>query len=184
MKAIKIDLELIKKLGININEYLVLYDIANEMEISAVFDYGMKELVSLEKKALLKLTDGEIYLRGKANGIFSSKEDLFDQWIGLYPTTVKKNGGGSRALSPASSDTILGVKLRKKWDLIFKKDIEKQMFAIKVLVAEVVDKKKSGDLEYMVEAARWLNEGFFEKFAHLVKDDDVANEDYSSEDWL
>ena len=184
MVNISIDFELLKKLKISVNEYLILYDVANDFTISGIFNYNAAELVQLEKKALLKLTEEGIFLRGKATEIFSTKEDYFSQWIDLYPTVVKKNAGGSRALSPASSDTILGSRLRKKWDLVFKKDIEKQLFAIEVLRAEVADKKKSGDLEYMVEAARWLNEGFHEKLAHLVTESKEVDNNYSSEDWL
>lgn len=184
MADISIDFELLKKFKININEYLVLHDVANDLTISSIFDYGVKELVSLEKKALLKLTEEGIFLRGKAVDIFSVKESYFEQWLNIYPTNVKKSGGGSRGLSPSSADTILGIKLRKKWDLVFKKDIEKQKFAIKVLEAEVADKKKSGDLEYMVEATRWLNEGFHEKFAHLVESSEEISNEYANEDWL
>lgn len=184
MTNIKIDFELLKKFNINVNEYLILYDIANEFSISGVFNYCVSELIILEKKGLIKLTEEGIYLRGKSIEIFSSKEDYFEEWIKAYPTMVKKNAGGNRALSPSSSETILGQRLRKKWDLVFKKDIEKQIFAIKVLKAEVEDKKKSGDLEYMVEAARWLNEGFHEKFAHLVEESSEIKNNYSSEDWL
>ena len=183
MTNIIIDFELLKKFKISINEYLILYDIANDFLISGSFNYNSSELVELEKKALLKLTENGIFLRGKATEIFSTKEDYFSEWINIYPTAVKKRAGGTRALSPASADTILGSRLRKKWDLIFKKDIEKQIFAIKILKAEVADKKKSGDLEYMVEAARWLNEGFHEKFSHLAEKEEAIN-DYSSEDWL
>jgi hypothetical protein len=184
MADISIDFELLKKYKISINEYLILYDVANDHSISGVFSYSVAELVALEKKALIKLTEEGIFLRGKSSEIFSSKEDYFAQWIEAYPTAVKKNAGGVRSLSPASADTILGARLRKKWDLIFKKDIEKQLFAIKVLQAEVSDKKKSGDLEYMVEAARWLNEGFHEKFEHLVSESKEVDNNYSSEDWL
>jgi len=36
----------------------------------------------------------------------------------------------------------------------------------------------------MVEAARWLNEGFHEKFAHLVTEKKEVDNSYSMEDWL
>jgi hypothetical protein len=184
MTNITIDFELLKKFKISVNEYLILYDVANDFTISGVFNYSAAELVLLEKKALIKLTEEGIFLRGKSIEIFSVKEDYFAQWIEIYPTMVKKRDGGSRALSPSSAETILGQRLRKKWELVFKKDIEKQLFAIEVLKAEVADKKKSGDLEYMVEAARWLNEGFHEKFAHLITENKEINDNYSSEDWL
>lgn len=184
MKTIVIDFDVLKKYNININEYLILYDIANDLSISSIFNYNTSDLVSLQEKAFIKLTEEGMFLRGKANLIFSIGEDLFKEWIETYPTNVKKKDGGTRALSPATTDTILGEKLRKKWDLTFKKDRDKQLFAIKVLKAEVADKKKSGDLEYMTEAYRWLNEGFHEKYSYLVKDETIEDKSYENEDWL
>lgn len=187
MEKIVIDLKMLNELGININEYLVLYDIANELSISSIFDYGVKELVSLEKKGFIKLTEDQIFLREKGNKIFNSEEDLFEVWLNEYPIKVKTSKGSTRALSPASSDTILGQKLRNKWYLLFKKDIKAQFKAIEVLRAEVKDKTKSGDLEFMVEAARWLNEGFFEKMDHLIEnknDSPFESDNYANEDYL
>lgn len=184
MTDIRIDFELLKKYKISINEYLILFDVANDHAISGIFNYNSAELVALEKKAMIKLTEEGIFLRGKSSELFSDKEDYFAMWLDAYPTMVKKNAGGTRSLSPASSDTILGTKLRAKWNLMFRKNIDKQKHAIEVLKAEVADKKKSGDLEYMVEAARWLNEGFHEKFEHLVSEIKEVDNNYSSEDWL
>ena len=105
------------------------------------------------------------------------------KWLKAYPTSVKKKFGGNRALSPADPDTILGQKLRKKWEQIFKKDVKKQEDAIRVLELEVKDKTKSGDLEYMVEATRWLNEGFHEKYSYLL-DQDRGDNMYANEDYM
>ncbi len=184
MDRIVIDLAVLSKLGVNINEYLVLYDVANELSISSVFNYGVTELVSLEKKGLIKLTDTEIFLRGKGTKVFSIDEDLFETWLSIYPTTVKKSSGEKRALSPSSPDTILGERLKKKWNAIFKRDKEKQLNAIEVLKAEIKSKTKDGSLEYMVEAARWLNEGFFEKLDYLVENDNSDSDNYLNEDYL
>ncbi len=184
MTNITIDFEVLKKFDLNINEYLVLYDIVNEYSISSMLNYGHKDLIELERKAFIKITEDGIHLRAKSEKIFSNKEDYFAEWLKVYPTTVKKKFGGTRTLSPSSLDSILANKLRKKWDQIFKKNINNQLLAIKVLKAEVADKTKSGDLEYMVEATRWLNEGFHEKMEHLLDKMTEASKDYNSEDWL
>lgn len=183
MKEITIDLKEIEKHGININEYLVLFDVCNDNNISCIFNYGIKELISLEKKGFIKLLTDEINLRGKALKIFHNDENLFEDWLAAYPTNVKKKNGGSRALSPNSANTILGKKLKNKWDLIFKKDKEKQYRAIAVLKAYVKDLDKSGDLEYAVEAARFLNEGFHEKYDYLINNDESDNL-YDDEDYM
>ena len=43
--------------------------------------------------------------------------------------------------------------------------------------------KLSGDLEYMVEAARWLNEGYHEKYSYLL-DNDTGTNKYENEDYM
>lgn len=185
MERIVIDLNMLSKLGINVNEYLVLYDIANELSISTVFNYGVTELVSLEQKGLIKLTNEGIFLRGKGTKIFNTGEDLFEEWLSLYPTYVLSTSGSKRALSPASSDTILGKRLKTKWNNMFKKDADAQKQAIAVLRAMIKSKTKDGSLCYMVEATRFLNEGFHEKEAHLIGENSETNNDkYESEDWL
>lgn len=179
---ITIDIQSLSKHGININEYLTLFDVANSNNISMIFNYGLSEIESLEKKGLIKISEGRIHLRGNAFELFNKNDDLFEDWLKIYPINVKKKHGGSRALSPASVDTILGKKLKAKWAITFKKDTEKQYQAIAVLRAYIRDLEKSGDLEYAVEAHRWLNEGFHEKYAYLVKEDEeidiYKNEDY------
>lgn len=184
MKNINIDLKLIQKLGININEYLTLYDIANNLEISSIFNYGVAEIVNLEKKGLIKATNEGVFLRGKAEKIFSSNDDLFEEWITIYPTYVLSTNGQRRSLSPASCDTILGKRLRTKWNNLFKKDIEAQKQCIEVLKAMIKAKTKDGSLCYMIEATRFLNEGFHEKESHLIEDININNDNYEREDWL
>ncbi|MDG1558987.1 MAG: hypothetical protein P8R03_05665, partial [Candidatus Poseidoniaceae archaeon] len=59
--------------------------------------------------------------------------------------------------------------------------------AIRVLEAEVAMRIKANDLEYMVEAARWLNGGYHEKYEYLLEEKtDVTNGivDSYEEDWL
>jgi hypothetical protein len=184
MNKIVITLEVLQKQGLTINEYLVLYNIVNDYSISTFLDYGFKELISLEDKGFVKLIGHDIHLRDKTTSLFSINEtDLFAKWLKTYPVKVTKKFGGSRSLSPASDDTILGQKLKKKWSLIFKKDVKAQEKAIKVLEYQLEDMKKSGDLEYMVEAARWLNEGYHEKYSYLVDEGRSPNK-YKNEDYL
>ena len=127
-------------------------------------------------------------MRHKTDDLFSTKEDFFLKWLLSYPIKVNKSHGGTRALSPASDETILGKKLRAKWVKIFKGNPEGEKDAIKVLDAEVLMRKKSGDLEYMVEAARWLNEGYHEKNSYLISEPEegavpeVGSTNYNNEE--
>lgn len=186
LRDITIPIELLTELGITINEYLILYSLAC-VSLSENFEYTTKQLVELEKKGYIKIMSNGICIRYKLNKLFPSGEDpedidLFEQWIDHYPTKVTKKTGGTRALSPANTDTILGKKLRKKWNLLFKKDIRLQQKAVDVLEAEVNDKRRSGDLEYMVNAERWLNGGYWEVNDHLLGTE--IKDKYDDEDWI
>jgi hypothetical protein len=180
---ITIPIDNIVKNGLSINEYLLLYNISNSFTISGLVDSSLESMVKLENKGFIKIVKGEIYLREKSSVFFVVNDDLFSEWLKKYPTSVKKKYGGQRALSPASKNTILGKTLEKKWNKIFKKNITEQNKAIKVLELEVRDKTKSGDLEYMVEASRWLNEGYHEKYSYLLEQDTGTNK-YENEDYL
>tara|TARA_R110002049_G_scaffold25856_2_gene90401 strand:+ start:1022 stop:1573 length:552 start_codon:yes stop_codon:yes gene_type:complete len=183
MDNITIPVDNIIKNGLSINEYLILYNTSNNNSISGLIDAGVNALVSLESKGFIKLKDGEIYLRNKSSLFFEIDDSLFLKWLNAYPTTVKRKYGGKRALSPANLDTILGKKLKKKWISVFKKDIESQKKAIKVLELQVKEDTKSGNLEYFVEASRWLNEGYHEKYSYLL-DEEKASSQYENEDYI
>lgn len=183
MDNITIPIDNIVKNGLSINEYLILYNISNNNSISGLIDVGVNALVSLESKGFIKLADGNIYLRDKSSVFFAIDDNLFLTWLETYPTKVNRRYGGKRALSPASADTILGKKLQKKWITVFKKDIEAQKKAIKVLELQIKEDTKSGSLEYFVEATRWLNEGYHEKYSYLL-DLDIGTNQYENEDYL
>lgn len=183
MNNISLPIDDIIKNDISINEYLLLYNIANGFIISGLLDTGLDTLTMLERKGFIKIIDDELHLREKASIFFVVNDDLFSVWLKTYPTSVKKRFGGQRALSPASKNTILGKKLEKKWNMIFKKDIMKQKEAIRVLELYISDLKKSGDLEYAVEATRFLNEGYHEKYSYLLDEEKVSSQ-YNDEDYL
>ena len=187
MDQITIDLELLRNHDLDINEYLSLYNLSCPGCIDGMFLPRSSDLSRLEKKGFVKITSNGVILREKANDFFGKKNDYFLQWLNAYPIRVRKTHGGSRVLSPASDETIEGRKLRKKWNAMFRgKPLEEEK-AIKVLEAEVEMRKKSGDLEYMVEASRWLNQGYHEKYAYLLEEDQDVNSqgivDNYEEDW-
>lgn len=177
-------MEKLRNLGLSINEYLILYNIVNNHDISIMFDYSIEQLVKLERKGYLKLT-GEIHIRNKTYELFYDADndvDFFEKWLSIYPTNVKTSRGGSRALSPASSNTILGKTLKDKWGRCFKKNVDLQKKAIRVLELEVADKTRSGDLEFMVEATKWLNQGYWEKYEYLIQENEKLS-NYENEDY-
>jgi hypothetical protein len=184
MTDILIPMDDLNKKGLSINEYLILYNLVNNQCISLMFDHTDKQIVRLEMKGYVKVLNQEVCIREKTVKMFGTDKDLFLTWLEIYPVRVKKTRSpGSRALSPKDANTMLGKRLRNKWSLIFKKDIKAQEEAIKVLELQLKDMKKSGDLEFMVEAARWLNEGYHEKYAYLLEESLEENV-YENEDYM
>lgn len=183
MDNVILPIDKIVKNDLTINEYLVLYNVANNNSLTGLIEHRLEALDSLEKKGFIKMTKLGLFLREKASVFFVINEDLFSEWIKTYPTRVARRHGGNRALSPVSKNTMLGKKLEEKWKRIFKRDIDKQRLAIRVLQLQIKDMERSGDLEYMVEATRWLNEGYHEKYSYLIEQDKGDNL-YESEDYL
>ncbi len=186
MNSLTIDFDVLKANGININMYLTLYKLVCPDCINEIWRNGTQDMTGLEKKGFIKMTSEGTVLREKAKKMFKLDEDYFLKWLNAYPIRVQKSQGGSRALSPASDETVEGKKLRKKWVAMFKGRPEAEMKAIKVLELEVAMRIKSGDLEYMVEASRWLNGGYHEKYEYQIDEKtNVTNNIVTNyeEDW-
>jgi len=186
MDSITIDFSLLKKNKLNLSEYLTLYDMVCPDCISKIYINRIEDVDSLQRKGFIKITQNGNILRAKAKSMFRITEDHFLVWLNKYPIRVKKSHGGSRHLSPASDETVEGKKLRKKWKQTFVGNPEGELKAIKVLELEVAMRIKSNDLEFMVEASRWLNGGYYEKYEYLIEETNVNSkgivDDYE-EDW-
>lgn len=50
MNDIVIPMEILKKHSLNINEYLILYNLVNNHTLSVIFDYSVEQLTKLETK--------------------------------------------------------------------------------------------------------------------------------------
>jgi len=175
-------LNLISSLGLTINEYLILYNVVNNNEIFQIFDYTLEDVVKLESKGFIKLTNKGIILRARAQKLFTVVDtNLFKKWLETYPIKVSNGRGGTRAISPKDESTILGKALKKKWNTLFKKDIKAQKKAILVLELEIADRTRSDSMQYMCEATKWLNQGFFEKNEYLIEEFN-DRKDYQDED--
>tara|TARA_R110002012_G_C11549172_1_gene602276 strand:- start:532 stop:1098 length:567 start_codon:yes stop_codon:yes gene_type:complete len=187
MEKITIDFAVLSKEGLSINEYLTLYNLVCPECINNMFRHEDRDLMSIQDKGFIKITSKEIFIREKAKEMFMVKEDLFLKWLLAYPIRVMKSHGGSRVLSPKTDDTIAGKELRKKWNKIFKGNPAGELKAIEVLKAEVAMRIKANDLEFMVEANRWLNGGYHEKYEYLLDEKTDVNAqgivDGYEEDW-
>lgn len=186
-----IPIEKIVKLGLTINEYVVLYDVSTGYQISGLIDGAIPTLIKLEEKGFVRFQGSTVHLRGHSSELFTLQEEgLFEQWLSAYPTSVKTKNGGSRALSFDDPKGKGASQLRSKWNTIFKKNREKQEKAIKVTKLYIANLKKSGDLGFAVQAMRFLNGAYYEQYEYLLEDQSKIDSiggvdyDYDSEDFV
>lgn len=172
----KVRLDFLKENNLNLYEYVTLwyYYHIYVLEKSEEFkEKGISIIVpsdlnlGLEKKGYIKIIDDVINVRTKTYQLFEvDKKDLFHDFLLTFP--IKTPSG--RYLSPVNPDTVMGKKLRKKWDKYFSKNPDAGQKAIKVLQAEVDWRKKKMTQEYMHNAEAWLNQGDFEKYEYLLEE--------------
>lgn len=175
MDIVSINVQDVKKNQLTIQEYMTLMYIYQrkikeyEEFISCFGSLFQTILNSLESKGFIKLIkaatfEESVHIRDKTKDLFEGEKDLFYEWLGKFP--IKTPSG--RYLSPKSETTIAGVKLRKKWDKLFKNKASMARKAINVLEAEMEWRRKQGKFEFMHNAETWLNQGDFEKYEDLL----------------
>lgn len=177
MRELRITFEELKDLKLTLVQYIYLWSLYNCFVIKdfSIKDSSIKELVKREYIALGK--DHNL-LTTKGNDLFETKVDLFDEFIKVFPTRVTDNTGKSRVLSPASSNTNVGKKLKHKWFNVTNNDINKQEHIIKCLKLEVDLKRRENNLFWMRNAETWLNKCTWEDYEYLL--DEPKKENVSS----
>lgn len=157
------------ELGLTFTEYLILFSIYNSVSYKNI-QINPKVYEKLEDKGYIKKIEDDNYvLLDKGYDFFVPPEDMFKEFIELFPTrVVNPNDGSVRILSPSSPDTIVGKKLKKKWDSITKGKLPTQKHIINCLKAELENRKSTNNLQWMRNAETWLNNGTWEDFAYLL----------------
>ena len=158
--------------GLTFTEYLILFSIYNSIRYrNIVFNEKVYDL--LIEKDYIKVKDDYYELTNKGFDFFAPKSDLFDKFITTFPTrVVDPLSGAIRILSPATSDTIAGKKLRKKWDSITKGNSSMQEHIINCLLAEIKLRQKANNLQFMRNAETWLNNGTWEDYEFYISEID------------
>tara|TARA_R110000796_G_scaffold114269_1_gene225950 strand:+ start:5029 stop:5598 length:570 start_codon:yes stop_codon:yes gene_type:complete len=187
----KLDIDLIKKNKMSIRTYLdlrFLYFCKLEKDEDFVLNYGgvsNADLYMFESIGFIKIVNIENYaiqnryeLREPLRDLFEGEKDLFLTWFSHFP--LKTPTG--RYLRPKTDETIMGKKLRAKWNKHFKNNTLAAQKAIKVLDAEMTWRRQTGKFEFMNNAETWLNKGNYEMYEELLdsKDSSTAKrrEDY------
>ena len=179
MDTITIDIKKINGIsGLNLRLYLGLYYLyclklnpkLNHEFIQAHGPVDLADAKLLESLKYIKLINKDSFeLREPARILFEGKKDLFYTWLLGFP--IKTPSG--RYLSPKGEETIKGKKLRAKWKKLFGNDTLIQQRVIDILAAELKWRKDSGKIEFMHNAETWLNQGDWEIYEDLLKEDET-----------
>lgn len=160
---------------LTISEFVYLSEMHKQGSINVV-DWnviGKIDFERLEEKGFLKRLPTGPVLREKARELFVDEKNNFYRFLSTFPIKTPKG----RYLSPAGTEGVAVTKLKVKWEKIFKGNRSREDKAILVLEAEIANKKKNGDLEYMKACEAWLNDACYEKYEYLL--DDKSNEQQS-----
>jgi len=143
-------------------------------------DHALKYL---EEKGFIKITNElEYELRQKGTSLFevSTPEQKWLEFLGTYPIKVPNGRGSFRILKSSSPTAKSNVKLRIKYLSIIKKNPDIHEAIMKALNAELTDRRKSNELQYMQGIDVYVNQQSYEKYEGIdtVSDVDYKNEDY------
>jgi hypothetical protein len=171
MPLIHVVTEDLREMNLSITQYLIMWGLYN--------DRGIKGLVvvpeayeNLMRRGYI-VKNGEYYNLGEeGKKLFEEEiqeEDLFKDFIEAFPTRVSEPSGATRVLSPASIDSLMGAKIKKKWRNITGKNLKLQAKIIDCLKAEVAMRKSTGALYWMRNIETWLNKATWEDYAYLTE---------------
>jgi len=177
MDIITINLSLLKKLKLNINEYLTLYTIylRDKQHINIPFELIRRDEIQLAIVGLLKIKENHTYkLSEKGLEVFEGS-NLFDEFYKTFPRTVPTEGQGQRVVSTNDTFGISAAFTHKIWDRQTKGDRNMQQHIIKCLRLELSDRTNHGTIRFLHNINTWLRQGDWEKYEYLINEKNPNN---------
>jgi len=168
---IHVKIEDLKKINLTLTQYLILWAIYNKVEIIKYLIIDETAIEDLKKRAFIfDKEDGKRILTSLGLEVFEPTSVLFDEFIKTFPTRVTNQAGVVRVLSPASSSSLAGQKIKRKWCAITKNNTEKQELLLNCLKAEVELRRKENNLYWMRNIETWLNKVTWEDYQYLLEE--------------
>jgi hypothetical protein len=155
-----------------LTQYLIMWGLYYERAIRGLLVTD-EIYETLLKREFIVPIGSKYSLTDKGRAVFetvSNEDDIFDEFLEVFPTRVTDATGLTRTLSPASSSSILGRKMKVKWRTITKNKLEIQKHIIACLQAEVNMRKSTGALYWMRNMEAWLNKGTWQDYEYLLTD--------------
>lgn len=177
MDIITINLNHLKKLKLNINEYLILYTIylkyRQHIEIPFCIDIRYNAELVERKLLIYDSTKGNYKLSKLGLDIFEGN-NLFEIFYKIFPRTVP-SGNGQRVVSTNDVFGISAALTQKLWNKQTKGDEDLQKHIIKCLKVELSDRTNQGTIMYLHNINTWLRQGDWEKYVHLLNNKNNPN---------
>lgn len=167
---IRIRIEDLKKIGISLTQYLLMWQYYNHLKVKYL-DIKQEGIDDLRSKGYIaKLKDKDEYvLTEKGVLLFEPEGGIFEEFLTLFPTRVTDMAGRSRVLSPVDAKSMSGQKMKKKWFAITHNKAELENHILSCLRAEINLRKKEGSLFYMRNIEAWLNKATWEDYEYLLE---------------
>lgn len=165
-KIITLDITEIKRLKLNINEYLTLLNLNSLIE----YNFTDHDIGSLQEKGYIKvLSNGLPILTERSVKYFESIE-LFEKFYNIFPHKVPGRFGEERPLRNESIDSN-GASVTKS---IFKSKTKGNQILqnriIEVVEAEIQWRANNNSLQYMHNIDTWLRQHDWEKYEYLLEE--------------
>lgn len=151
---IEIDTELVRNLGLNVNEYVFLKLIEKEYpkEANELCNLTNNQLKKLEEKQFIKIESDTIVLRQKFFDIHEKDADqICALLMSVYPKSEYRNGG--KVILQKSQK-----KIEAKIKLICGTDKTKAEHIKTCLERELDNRRKQTKAEYLPDMLVWLNQ--------------------------
>jgi hypothetical protein len=166
---VTIDILEIKKLGLNINEYLNLVKLRHDEENKSFpYEFDRRFVERLKTDGFIEYTSDstcivEKYKLGPAGIRVFEGDDLFEEFFSTFPTAVE-TGLGRRVISAKDPNSVSGKVTHEIWNRVTKNKPHLQRKIIDCLKRELEHKKKTNSLMYMQGIDTWLRQATWEKW--------------------
>lgn len=165
---IRITIEELKNKNISLTQYVFILGLYHHVDIK-LLDIPEERLIDLIIRHYVVKNGDEYTLLGPALELFEPINSIFEKLIEIFPTRVTDAIGSTRVLSPASTTSMAGGKMKKKWTNITKNNVEFQKHILNCLESEVKLRKRENSLFWMRGLEPWLNKATWEDYEYLLE---------------
>jgi hypothetical protein len=164
---VTVDILLISKLGLNINEYMTLLKYQHDLENKSFpFLPDERFFPRLLEDGFIVDKEGGGFALGPAGIAVFKGDDLFEEFYATFPAKVPTDMG-FRPVSTGSVDGVSAKTTRAIWDRVTKNKPHLQRTIIDNLKRELAYRKADGSLGFLQGIDTWLHQATWEKWEDI-----------------